>query len=191
MLYRILICSLLSFLLSGCIAGAFVAGGAATGAIITEPRTLTTIKDDETVNYQVNRAVMNDPVMVSQAHIIATSYNRVVLLTGQAPTQAIRLRAAQFAQKIPNVKRVFNQIVLGIPTTPLQRSKDAAITANVKARMLAERNLPSNRFKIVTENGNVFILGLATRLQADQAVAVVRHSAGVEQVTRLIETIEN
>ncbi|MDQ8039899.1 MAG: BON domain-containing protein [Rickettsiella sp.] len=177
----------LTLALQGCLAGAFVAGGATTGGLITDPRSLTTIKDDEQINFKVNRKLVNDEVLSSETHISAVSYNGVVLLTGQAYDEELRGRAEQYAKEVPGVKRVFNEITLGIPTTAFRRAKDIGITSTVKAKMFANRELKSNNFKIVTENGVVFILGIATPKQAGLAVTIARKSAGVKKVVRLIE----
>ncbi len=53
--------------------------------------------------------------------------------------------------------------------------------------MFANRELKSNNFKIVTENGVVFILGIASAKQADLAASIARKSAGVKKVVKLIE----
>jgi len=181
----------LSIPLQGCLAGAFVAGGAATGGFVTDPRTFSTIKSDEEINFNVNRKLANDAVMASQAHISAVSYNEVVLLTGQAYDEKLRARAEQYAKETPNVKRVFNEITLGIPTTAFRRAQDVGITSAVKTKMFAASDLKSNNFKIVTEDGVVFILGISTAKQAALAVSIARESAGVKKVVRLIEYKES
>lgn len=173
--------------LQGCLAGAFVAGSATTGGLVTDPRPLDVIKDDEMINFQVNRKLTNDVVLASQTRVSAVSYDRVVLLTGQAYDEELRRRAEQYAKETPRVRRVFDQITLGIPTTAFRRTKDIAITSAVKAKMFANRDLKSNNFKIVTENGRVFILGIATPKQAQLAVSIARKSAGVQEVVKLIE----
>lgn len=177
----------LSLVLQGCLAGAFVAGGATTGGLITDPRSFSTIKDDEQNNFKVNRKLANDAVLASQAHVSAVSYNKVVLLTGQAYDEELRSRSEHYAKETPGVKRVFNEITLGIPTSAFRRATDVGITSAVRAKMFADKELKSNNFKIVTENGVVFILGFATQKQADLAVTLVRKSAGVKKVVKLIE----
>lgn len=186
-MWKIFIVLVLSLTLQGCLAGAFVAGSAATGGLVTDPRLLDTIKADEQINFKLNRRLANDEVLASEAHISAVSYNRVVLLTGQAYDEELRRRAEQYASEIPEVKRVFNEVVLGIPTGLYQRTKDVAITSAVKTQMFAHRKLKSNNFKIVTENGVVFILGMATPKQANLAVSIARQSSGVKKVVKLIE----
>jgi osmotically-inducible protein OsmY len=68
-----------------------------------------------------------------------------------------------------------------------RRAQDVAITSAVKTKMFASRTLKSNNFKIVTEDGVVFILGAATPKQANLAVSIARESAGVKKVVKLIE----
>jgi osmotically-inducible protein OsmY len=184
---RIFLMIALSFALQGCLAGAFVAGGATTGGLVTDPRDFGTIRSDEEINFKVNRKFANDAVLTSQDHVSAVSYNRVVLLTGQAYDEELRARAEQYAKETPDVKRVFNEITLGIPTTAFRRAKDVGITSTVKAKMFADRDLRSNNFKVVTENGVVFILGITTPRQAKLAVSIARESAGVRKVVKLIE----
>ncbi|OIZ99841.1 BON domain-containing protein [Rickettsiella grylli] len=178
---------ILSLGLQGCLAGAFVAGGATTGSLVTDPRPISTIKTDEEINFKVNRRLVNDPELNAETHISAISYNRVVLLTGQAYDEKLKAKAEHYARSIPEVRRVFNKISLGIPTTLYRRAQDVAITSAVKTKMFANRDLKSNDFKIVTENGVVYILGIATPKQARLAVSVARDSSGVKKVVKLIE----
>lgn len=87
---KIFIILILSLGLQGCLAGAFVAGSATTGSLVTDPRPINRIKADEEINFRVNRKLANDPVLNAETHISAVSYNRVVLLTGQAYDEALK-----------------------------------------------------------------------------------------------------
>lgn len=185
---KILVVLLLTgWLQTGCVAGAFAAGGATTGSFATDPRSFEVINEDEQITYQATRLLASNKALVDQSHVAAVSYNKVVLLTGETPNAELRNQAAQIVQKVPNVKRIFNEIIIAEPVSAYALSKDAAITANVKARMLATTNLKSNEFKVVTENGTVFLLGLASRKQANIAAEVARNSHGVKKVVKLVE----
>lgn len=188
---KILLIVLLSGLLQGCFlaAGAVVAGGAVAGGVATDPRPMDTIREDENITSLANNMIAANNTLATKTHISAVSYNRVVLLVGQAPTEEMRQQAVDLVKRVPNVKRIFNQITVGEPTSALRRSKDATITGNVKARMFATTNLQSNNFKIVTEDGTVYILGLATVQQGNIAAVVARDSSGVERVVKLIEYV--
>ncbi|MGC1853892.1 MAG: BON domain-containing protein [Candidatus Aquirickettsiella sp.] len=184
---KIIAILILSLGLQGCLAGAFVAGSATTGGLVTDPRPINTIKTDEEINFRINRKLANDPVLNAETHIAAVSYNRVILLTGQAYDEELKAKAGHYAKSIPEVRRVFNEITLGIPTTVYRRAQDVGITSAVKTKMFTNRDLKSNDFKIVTENGVVYILGIATSKQADLAVSIARESSGVKKVVKLIE----
>lgn len=184
---RIFTILILSLGLQGCLAGAFVAGSATTGGLVTDPRLISTIKTDEEINFRINRKLANDPVLNAETHISAVSYNRVILLTGQSYDEELKARAGHYAKSIPEVRRVFNEITLDIPTTVYRRAQDVGITSAVKTKMFANRDLKSNNFKIVTEDGVVYILGIATSRQADLAVSIARDTSGVKKVVKLIE----
>jgi len=185
---KIIFSLLVAMLLSGCVAGVLVAGGAtAGGTIASDSRSVKTMAYDKQIAYRVQQQIYADPDLANQAHISAAVFNGVVLLVGQAPAADMRDKAAQLAQQVPHVRRIFNEITIGAPTSPLVRSKDTAITANVKARMLATTNLKSGEFKVVTEDGTVFILGLTSQNQAEIATTVARNSTGVKRVVKLIE----
>lgn len=178
---------LMGWIQTGCVAGAFAAGGATTGSFATDPRSFETIQEDEQITYQATRLLASNKALVDDAHVTAVSYNRVVLLTGETPNAQLRSEAAKIVQQVPGVKRIFNEIVIGESVSAYELSKDAMVTANVKARMLATTNLKSNEFKVVTENGTVFLLGLSSRKQANIAAEVARNSHGVKRVVKLVE----
>jgi osmotically-inducible protein OsmY len=189
MLKKILVIMGLALLLQGCIAGAFVAGGAAGSSVAGDNRSFETMSDDNQITYLAEQRYMANTTLANQTHLVVATYNHVVLLAGQAPTPELRDQMVQLVRTTPNVKidRIFNEITVEKPTSAMRRSKDAATTANIRTRMLTTTNLKSNQFKIITENGTVYLMGLSTRKQADIAVAVVRNSTGVQRVVRLVQ----
>ncbi|MNC63430.1 Osmotically-inducible protein Y precursor [compost metagenome] len=76
------------------------------------------------------------------------------------------------------------------PSSPLARSTDAALTAQIKTAMLADNTVPSTKIKVVTENGMVYLLGLITRAEANRATAVVQGVGGVQGIVRLFEYVD-
>lgn len=172
---------------------AFIQGCATSGgdsdsaAGPSTSRSFAMVSQDDRIATTANNLLASNNALMTQANISVASYNRVLLLTGQAPNADLRQQAVELVKKVPDVLRIFNQITIGTPTSPIDRSKDAAITANVKARMFATTNLHVNNFKIITEDGTVYILGKATREQGEIAGKVVRDSTGVKRVVKLIE----
>lgn len=186
----IVTCLLLASLLQGCIAVAAMAvGGAAGGAVAADRRSFHTMADDQKIVYTATRKMGEVPGLSTNSHIVVVSYNHVVLLVGQVATPELSDQAKQIVQENPQVRRVFNKLTIGKPTTATRRSKDAAITGNIKTRLVATTNVSARQIKVVTEDGTVYLLGITTRDQANVAAEVARNSTGVKQVIKLIEYV--
>jgi len=189
MLKKIAVVSVLTTLLTGC--PAVVAGGAAAGAggtIISDSRPLQTQSDDRNLTYQINNTLRADKQLEGKAVVSATVYNHVLLLTGQASTGALRARAEADTQKYNHkIRRTYNEITIGAPLGSLAQSNDTILTANIRTRLLATSDLRSGYFKIVTEDGVVYVLGLASRQQTDKVVDIISQRPNVKKVVKLVE----
>ncbi|MFC1334599.1 MAG: BON domain-containing protein [gamma proteobacterium symbiont of Clathrolucina costata] len=177
-------------ILQGC-AAAVVGGAAATAAVAHDRRTTGTIVEDQSIELKIYDLMSKDSRFKQQSSIHVTSYNLVVLLTGQAANQALRSKAEQMASSVDRVRRVVNEIEIGSTSTLVENSRDAALTTEVKVR-LAKVQIPGFdplRVKVVTERGAVFLLGLITKKEADAVTDVVRHISGVRRVVRVFEYI--
>jgi osmotically-inducible protein OsmY len=122
-------------------------------------------------------------------HVNAVSYNRMILLTGEAPTAAIKADVEKIAASVPNVKSISNELAVAGPSTYGGRSNDSYITSKVKARFVDANKFAANHVKVVTEAGVVFLLGLVTQAEADAAVEIARTTGGVQKVVRVFEII--
>ncbi len=180
----------MSAAISGCVPAVFVAGGAAGAAITGDNRKMQAISDDTDIAYRANNLIQADKELANKTHISVFLFNSVALMTGQAPTIQLKQRAEQAIKSLQGINQIYNQVAIAQPIGTFTRSNDALITANVKTRMLTTTDLKSNQFKIATENGTVYIMGLTTRKQADMAVNTARQSTGVKQVIKLIEYID-
>ena len=176
--------------LTGCVPAALVAGaagGAVGGAIVYDKRGIKTMVSDQNISQQASSKIYNDTELRTQAHIVVTSFNRIVLVVGQAPTAELRDRAIALVQSVPNVRRVYNEITIEPPTSASQRAEDTWITTKAKSEMLARKGLQSTQIKVLTENGVVYLMGVVTPSQGDLAADVVRRVSGVQQVVKLFE----
>ena len=57
----------------------------------------------------------------------------------------------------------------------------------IKSKFLADKNVSGLNVKVVTENGEVFLMGLVSQREADQAVALARNVDGVARVIKAFE----
>lgn len=187
---RTLIAALLAALiaptLSGCVAA--VAGGVTAGALsVIDRRSFGVQTDDETIEWKALSTISNK--FGEKVHINQTSYNRKLLLTGEAPDEQTRAEIERSVSGITNLTQVWNEIQVGANTSFQARSNDAWITSKVKARFVDGGKFRANLVKVVTEAGRVHLLGLVTQAEANAAVEIARTTAGVKQVVNLLEII--
>lgn len=173
-------------LMSGCL-GVFLAGAAAGGAVIYDRRPADTMLTDQNIAYAASQAIVTDPVLRKNTHIEFSSFNRILLVTGQAIDEATRDEVMSRVRKVEKVRRVYNEITIANPNTMEDRSRDAWITAKVKSELLATKGMHSSQVKVITESGSVYLMGLLTAQQAEIAVGMTRHVKGVKRVVKLFE----
>ncbi len=174
--------------LQGCFP--IVAGGAgATALAMDDRRTLGAQTEDKEIDVR-GESRINDR-FGDKVHINVTSYNRNLLLTGEAPDAATKAQIEKIVREIPNVRGVVNEIqILGV-SSYTARGNDSYLTSKVKARFLDNDGAFSvNQVKVVTEGGVVYLLGLVTRKEAEAAVEIARTTGGVQKVVRVFEYIE-
>lgn len=178
---------LLSVMLTSCIA-AIVAGGAAGGYAIYDRRSLTRLEQDARIFHVIHKAIVTDQ-QFRGSRINVSSFNRVVLLTGQTPNTSLRQLAEQIAQRTPQVTRVHNEIVVGAPVSISYQSKDTWITSKIRSQLLAQKGLDSGAIHTVTENGTVYLMGVVTPEDGRLAADVARHVQGVVKVVKVFQYI--
>jgi osmotically-inducible protein OsmY len=182
-------CTLVA-LLQGC-AAAVVAGGATAVTSANDRRTLGAQIDDKNVVLKAVRALADHPATAEGSNINVTSYNGVMLLTGQTRTEQIRQQAGALVAKIDGVRDVQNQIRLGNNTGMTTRTRDSWISTKVKTQLLADEQVSGLNIKVVTENAEVFLMGLVNDQEAAKAVDIARHVDGVARVVRAFELRQN
>ena len=163
------------------IAGA--AGGAAM--VATDRRTTGAQVDDESIELKiVTRA---NELYGDRIHLNVTSFNGVVLLTGEVPDQGAWASLGNLAKGTEKVRVVHNELVVAPPSELGSRSNDAFITSKVKARMLEAAKFPPNAVKVVTERGVVYLMGIVSRAEGQAAGEVAATTEGVQRVVKVFE----
>lgn len=178
--------AIIAGLLTSCVGAVVV--GAAGSMIVYDRRSLTMIEKDARIFYVISRAIAKHGGY-RHSHLSITSNNQVVLLAGEVTSDALRADAQQIAQTTPNVRRVYNELTISEPISIRQRSEDTIITGQVRANMLAQKGLESGSIRIITENGVVHLMGIATHEQANLAVNVARQVPGVRKVVKIFQYI--
>lgn len=184
LLNRILLAALLASALSAC-APAVVGGAAATGIVAADRRTSGSFVEDEAIEWKA-RTQINEALR-GKINVSVTSFNRHVLLTGEAINEETRSRAEAIVRELQNVRGVTNELIIAGASSLASRSNDTLITSKVKAQMLKDPRFAAQHVKVVTENSVVYLMGLVTRQEADDAVDVARSVAGVQKVVKVFE----
>jgi osmotically-inducible protein OsmY len=184
-LYALLLIAALP-LLGGC-AAAVVGGAVGTGVLMAQDRrTVGTVTEDQSIELKAGQRVGERVA----GHINITSYNRLVLLSGEVPNEAQREDAERTARAVENVRSVYNELQIG-PSAPMtSRTNDAFITSKVKTRFVDGRKFNPVHVKVVTEKGVVFLMGLVNRAEGEAATEIARTTSGVQKVVRLFEYID-
>jgi osmotically-inducible protein OsmY len=186
-LVRALLASLaISGVLGGCVA---LAGGAMVGGavMIVDRRSTGAQIDDQSIELRASTAVT--AAIGERGNVSATSYNRVVLLTGQVPTEADRSQVEAAVAKVDNVRAVVNELAV-MPNSDLgQQSNDSLTTSKVKAALFDAKGLDAAAIKVVTERNVVYLMGLVTQSEADVAANAARGVSGVSKVVRVFQII--
>lgn len=173
-------------LLFGCAAA--LVGGAATGVMVAEDRrTVGTITEDQGIELR-SASRLDDKLRSS--HINVTSYNRMVLLTGEVPNAAAKEEAERIVRGVANVRGVINELQVAGNSSLTARSNDSLITSKVKARFVDAQRFNALHVKVVTESNVVYLLGMVKRDEADHAAKIASTTSGVQKVVRVFEYLD-
>jgi osmotically-inducible protein OsmY len=181
---------LLPVLLGGCAAPIVLGlGGAAAGmAVASDRRTAGMMLDDERIEINTIDIITRDPMLRDNSHVNATCYNGQLLLTGEIPDQQSSDLLAQRAARLSRVAVVKNELTVGPVSDSATRTADTSITSRVKSHMLSQLGAGlAHHIKVVSESGTVYLMGLVSRDEAAQAVAVTSSTSGVQRIVKVFE----
>lgn len=180
--------ALAAALLAGCapiVVGTAVVGGA---MVATDRRAGGSQVDDEVIELKA-KSRLDEAFPDGRVRVNTTSYDHLVLLTGQVPTDADKTTVEQVVARIDTVASVVNELSVGPATTFKERSNDAFITTKVKASIVDAKDLFANSIKIVTHRGVVYLMGRVSEREADHATELARGVSGVVKVVKVFEIL--
>ena len=178
-----LLLALAAALLVGCVP--MVVG---TAVVATDRRGGGSQVDDELIQMK-SGSRLEEAFPDGRVRVNVTSYNRMVLLTCQVPSDADKATVEQVIAKMDNVQSVINELSVGPATTLKERSNDAYITTKVRASIVDAQDLFANSIKIVTHRGVVYLMGRVTEREANHAAELARGVSGVVKVVKVFEVI--
>ena len=125
-----------------------------------------------------------------EAHVVVVSYNGYVLIAGQVNSEALKAKATEVVRAVRGVRRIYNELEIAAPSSGMTRTSDTWITTKVKSLLLGADDIEGTRVKVVTEDGVVYLMGLATAAEANRIAEKTAGVSGVQRVVRLFELID-
>lgn len=174
-----------AIVLAGCVPAVVAVGAGGAAMVATDRRTTGTQVDDEGIELKVvNQATAQ---FGERIHLNVTSYNGVVLLTGEVPDSGVWASVGNIAKNTPKVRVVHNEVVVAPNSELGQRTNDSYITSKVKARFVEANKFPPNAVKVVTERGVVYLMGIVSRAEGTAAGEIASGTEGVARVVKVFE----
>ena len=171
---------------SGCapllVGGAMLGGG----LMVTDRRTTGTQVEDQSIELKAASRVRE---LATLGNVSVTSYNRVVLLTGEVPAEAEKAAVAATVARVENVKSVVNELAVGSNASVASRSGDSLLEAKVKATLVDTKDVQANAYKVVAARGTVYLMGRVSEREATRGADVARTVSGVQKVVRVYEIL--
>jgi osmotically-inducible protein OsmY len=166
-----------------------IGAGVGAGVMMADDRrTSATVLEDQTIELKIQNRI--NEKYDDQLHVNITSFNRFVLLTGEAPTEEIKQDLTIVALEVQNVRNVQNEVIVAGNSSLTSRSSDALLTSRIKGRLTQNEDVSANHVKVVTENGTAFLMGLVTRAEAESAAQTAATTSGAQRVVKVFEYID-
>ncbi len=171
-------------LLQGCVAAGVVAvvGGA---SVVTDNRTIGNQIDDQQIELTAHHNLSLQKELQDNTSLQVVCVNGSLLVVGQAPNTYLRDMAIKTLKKVDGITNLHNQIRISNTTSIATRTHDVWLTSKIKTAFLTKENLNATNIKVVTENGEVFLMGLAAKADATIAVDIARNISGVNRVYKM------
>ncbi|KMY85105.1 21 kDa hemolysin precursor [Candidatus Paraburkholderia calva] len=173
--------------LQGCALAVVGAVGAGT-LVATDRRTLGAQTEDREIQVKASSRIGKN--LPDTAHVNVTVFNRRVLLTGEVPDDASKQKAEAVGHDINNVGSIINELAIQGASSFSSRANDSYLEGRVKTAMVGESNLRANYYKVVCEQGIVYLMGLVTQDEGAHGADVAAQTPGVEQVVKVFQYIK-
>lgn len=173
--------------LSGCATVAIATAVIATVDIIHDRRTVGEYIDDSAIEITFKKHAVRSKQSRYEAHINGTSWNGILLLTGEVRSEQIKQDYASYGNRIQGVRQVVDETTIDGKSGFWSRRNDSWITTKVKTSMITKLGARANRIKVVTEDNHVYLMGIVTEEEAQSATDVARSVRGVARVVKVFE----
>lgn len=179
----------LALALGGCTAINSVATPAPEGEDYAQ-RTAGMKVEDESIESKIQDTMARTDARLSDARIGVNSYNGVVLLFGQVPSQELKETAGEVAQNTRQVRQVHNELAVAANLPMGQRMTDTWLETRIQTQLAADENIDSRHIEIISENSTVYLMGMVTRQEAERVVNAISGISGIQRIVKVFDYID-
>jgi osmotically-inducible protein OsmY len=176
-----------------------IMGGCTTVTSVTTPgtidenygkRTVGTQVEDQSIETKIIHNLGRTDARLDDARINVDSYNGVVLMTGQVPSQELKNLATQIATEVRNVRDVHNELTVAGNLPASQRLSDTWLNTRIRTNLAGNDTIDSSRIRVITENASVYLMGIVNRREADRIVDTVSRVGGVQRIVKVFDYLD-
>ncbi len=153
-------------------------------------RTFGTQVEDESIETKVSHNLGRTDARLGDARINVDSFNGVVLLTGQVPSDELKMKATKVAERVRNVREVHNELAIAANLPASQRLADTWLRTRIRTSLAANEEIDSGRIRVVTENNSVYLMGIVTRNEAERIVRAVSGVGGMQRIVKVFDYLD-
>lgn len=189
---RLTVALIIASQLTAC-AALVVGGVAATGMAVHDRRSVGTVVDDNVLTVRVRDRLYGQAFFNDDVRIKVQAHNGWVLLAGEAIDSERVALAEKTVSEVDGVRRLFNELAPIERRGAGQASADKWLSTRVNGSLAAIRDLPgfdATRVKVTSTRGNVYLMGLVSREEAERVIERARTVRGVERVITLFEYLD-
>ncbi|APE29802.1 transporter [Halomonas aestuarii] len=153
-------------------------------------RTFGTQVEDESIETKIAHNLGQTDARLGDARINVDSFNGVVLLTGQVPSEELQQKAEQVAGQVRNVREVHNELTVAANLPASQRLADTWLRTRINTALVANQEIDSGRVQVITENSSVYLMGIVNRNEAERIVQAVAAVGGMQRIVKVFDYLD-
>lgn len=143
--------------------------------------------DDSSIELNINNKVIHTKENRQSYRVDATSWNGIVLLTGEVDTEQNKLNLIEHARNVQGVRQVVDETSIMDKASLGTRSNDTWLTTKTKSKLIRTMGTDANRIKVKTVRSTIYLMGIVTQEEAENATETARSIKGVERVVKVFE----
>lgn len=146
--------------------------------------------EDNNIEQKINHNLRRTDARLGDARVNVDSYNGIVLLTGQVPSEELKQKASDIAGAVRNVRDVHNELAVAANLPASQRLSDTWINTRIRTSLGTDPTIDTNGLRFVTENATVYIMGIVTRAEADRIVNAIADLGGIQRIVKVFDYLD-